>query len=56
VEQVENRVSGTVDKVGELDQTVKDKKIWMEHKRYPGNHEKIKPMNCGCRRRRENTN
>jgi hypothetical protein len=26
VEEVENRVSGTVDKVGELDQAVKDKK------------------------------
>jgi hypothetical protein len=58
VEQVENRVSGTEDKVEELDQTVKDhaKNIWMEHARYLGHHEKTKPMNHGYRRRRRDTN
>jgi hypothetical protein len=56
VEQVENRVPGTEEKVEELDQTVKDhekntKKIQMEHARHLGHHEKIKPTNHGCRRR-----
>jgi hypothetical protein len=50
------------DKVEELDQIVKAhensnaKKIWMEHARYLGPHEKIKPMSHGCKRRRGDTN
>jgi hypothetical protein len=52
VEQVENRVSGTENKVEKFDQMVKDhertlKKIRMEHARYVGHHEKTKPMNHG---------
>jgi hypothetical protein len=53
--KVENRVSGTEDKVEELDQTVRSwenaKKIWIEHAGYLEHHEKTKPMNHGCRRR-----
>jgi hypothetical protein len=58
VEQAENRVSGTEDRVEDLDQTVKDheknaKKIQMEHTRYLRHHEKIKPMKQGYRRRED---
>jgi hypothetical protein len=61
MEQVENRVSGTKDKVEELDQTVKDHErmlqmLQMEHTRYLEHHEKTKPINHGCRRRRRDTN
>jgi hypothetical protein len=54
-------VSGTEDKVEELDQIVKDhgknsKKTKMEHARYLRCHEKTKPMNHGCRRKRGDKN
>jgi hypothetical protein len=59
VEQVENRVKGTEDKA-ELDQTVKDHERMLRkyewNTRYLGYHEKNKPINHGCRRRREDTN
>jgi hypothetical protein len=55
------RVSRTEDRVEELDQTVKDhekntKKIWMDHARYLGHHEKTMHMNQECRRRKRDTN
>jgi ParB-like chromosome segregation protein Spo0J len=61
VEKADNRVSGTEDRVDELDQIVKGhekstKKILMEHARNLGHHEKTKPMNHGYRIRRGDTN
>jgi hypothetical protein len=57
VEQAENIVSGTEDRVEVLGQIVKDnKKIWMEHERYLRHHEKTKPTNHGFRRWRGDTN
>jgi hypothetical protein len=60
MDQVENRVSGTEDKVEELYQTVKitknTNKIRMEHMRHLGQHEKTKSTNDGGRRRRGDRN
>jgi hypothetical protein len=60
VEQVENRVSGTEDKVEKLDQTVirSQKKCYneWENPRHLGHHEKTKTTNHGYRRRRREMN
>jgi hypothetical protein len=57
MEQAENRISGTEDKVEELDQIGKNHdKMQMGHSRYLGHHEKTKPTNHECIRRREDTN
>jgi DNA-binding protein H-NS len=60
VEQVENRVSGTEDKVEELDQTIKDHEKMLRkyewNMQHLGHHEKTKPMNHEYRRRRRDTN
>jgi prefoldin subunit 5 len=55
MEQVENSISRTKDKVEELDPSDKDTeknitKIWIEHARLLGNHQKTNSTNCDYRR------
>jgi uncharacterized coiled-coil protein SlyX len=61
VEQAENRVWRTEDRVEEINQIVKDqermaKQIQMKYSWSLGHHEKTKPTNHGCRRKRGDAN